>query len=249
VDDQVGPWARCRCCHRPSPTVPLPHPACDSHRTGRSMCLALTSATYRGCRFRGPRGRDRGVTKPVSRVYLPVSLTAPAPSGSPGTTRLCRGCSRPPRRPAAQAASSFTPPLRRRSDGRSSTSIRTNSASWRTSLSVTAIAWLDHCHRTSPECQHVHPACRRLARDSGPVLVAGRAAPHVHTERASTTGQAMTAQASEDRQCGTRPDLGTYWAQPPALPGYQPSQAVQDMTGLSRECAGQRSFQPAAARS
>ena len=81
--------------------------------------------------------RSRGVTKPVSHVYLPVSLTAPAPSGSTGTTRLCRGCSRPPRRPAAKAASSFTSPLRRRSDGRSFTSIRTNSASWRTFLAYT----------------------------------------------------------------------------------------------------------------
>src|ERR1039457_3730570 len=58
----------------------------------------------------------RGVTQPVPRVYLPVSLTAPAPSGSTGPSRLCRGCSRPPRRPAAQAASSFTPPLRRPGD-------------------------------------------------------------------------------------------------------------------------------------
>ena len=60
--------------------------------------------------------RSRGVTQPISHVYLPVSLTAPAPSGSPGTTRLCRGCSRPPRRPADQAASCFTPPLRRQGD-------------------------------------------------------------------------------------------------------------------------------------
>src|SRR5208282_3255062 len=80
---------------------------------------------------------SRGVTTPVPRVYLPVSLTAPAPSGSTGTTRLCRGCSHPPRRPAAQAASSFTPPLRRQGDGRSFTSIRPNSASWRTFLSYT----------------------------------------------------------------------------------------------------------------
>src|SRR5260370_4265843 len=58
----------------------------------------------------------KGVTQPISHVYLPVSLTAPAPSGSTGTTRLCRGCSRPRHRPAAQAASSFTPPLRRRGD-------------------------------------------------------------------------------------------------------------------------------------
>ncbi len=67
---------------------------------------------------------SRGVTTPVSRVYLLVSLTAPGPSGSPGPTRLCRGCSRPSRRPPGQAASSFPSPLRRQGDGRSLTSIR-----------------------------------------------------------------------------------------------------------------------------
>ena len=42
-------------------------------------------------------GCSRGVTAPVPRVYLPVSLTAPGPSGSAEPARLCRGCSRPPR--------------------------------------------------------------------------------------------------------------------------------------------------------
>ncbi len=54
---------------------------------------------------------------PVPRVFLPVSLTAPSSSGSAELTRLCRGCSHPPRRSPVPAASSFTPPLRRRSDG------------------------------------------------------------------------------------------------------------------------------------
>jgi hypothetical protein len=45
--------------------------------------------------------RSRGVTKPISHVYLPVSLTAPAPSGSTRPTRLRRGCSHPRHRPAA----------------------------------------------------------------------------------------------------------------------------------------------------
>jgi hypothetical protein len=36
---------------------------------------------------------------PVPRVYLPVLLTAPGPSGSTEPARLCRGCSHPPRRP------------------------------------------------------------------------------------------------------------------------------------------------------
>src|SRR5260370_20410764 len=67
---------------------------------------------------------SRGVTTPIPCVYLPVSLTAPGPSGSTEPTRLCRGCSRPRRRPPARTSSSFTPPLRRRGDGRSLTSIR-----------------------------------------------------------------------------------------------------------------------------
>jgi hypothetical protein len=62
---------------------------------------------------------------PVPRVYLPISLTAPGPSGSAEPTRLCRGRSHQHRRSTAPAASSSTPPLRRRSDGRSLTSIRT----------------------------------------------------------------------------------------------------------------------------
>ena len=81
--------------------------------------------------------RSRGVTQPISHVYLPVSLTAPAPSGSPGTTRLCRGCSRPPRRPADQAASCFTPPLRRQGDRGLPPPFGPNSASWRTFLAYT----------------------------------------------------------------------------------------------------------------
>ena len=62
---------------------------------------------------------------PVPRVYLPISLTAPGPSGSAEPTRLCRGRSHQHRRSTAPAASSSTPPLRRRSDGWSLTSIRT----------------------------------------------------------------------------------------------------------------------------
>ena len=75
--------------------------------------------------------RSRGVTTPVSFVYLPVSLTGPGPSGSPEPTRLCRGCSHPHQRLPARAASSFTPPLRRPRRRRSPTSIRSNSTSWR----------------------------------------------------------------------------------------------------------------------
>ena len=103
----------------PAATSPWPpdpgctDPAWSSPPVMRGGCAPPTSPNPPG--FRAGT-RSRGVTQPVSLVYLPVSLTAPDPSGSAGTTRLCRGCSRPPRRPAAQAASSFTPPLRRPGD-------------------------------------------------------------------------------------------------------------------------------------
>ena len=64
---------------------------------------------------------------------FPSRSPRPAHPAVPGR-RDCRGCSRPPRRPPAQAASSFTPPLRRRGDGRSFTSIRNDSASRRTQM-------------------------------------------------------------------------------------------------------------------
>jgi hypothetical protein len=50
---------------------------------------------------------------PVPRVCLPVSLTGPGPSGSARPTRLRRGCFHPHHRPVAEAAASFTQPLRR----------------------------------------------------------------------------------------------------------------------------------------
>ena len=56
---EVDPRVRCRCRHRSSPASPLPHPACGSHRTGRSPRLACWSAASSGgCGFRGPWGRD-----------------------------------------------------------------------------------------------------------------------------------------------------------------------------------------------
>ena len=74
----------------------------------------------------------RGFTSLVPRVHLSRSLTGPAPSGSTGTSRRCRGCSRPHPRLRGQAASHFKRPAttgRRRSPF---TSARSNSASWRT---------------------------------------------------------------------------------------------------------------------
>src|SRR5207237_1249064 len=54
----------------------------------------------------------RDVMTLVPRVLLSVTLAGPAPSGSTGTSRLCRGCSRPPRRFPGQAAPSFAALLR-----------------------------------------------------------------------------------------------------------------------------------------
>jgi hypothetical protein len=79
---------------------------------------------------------SRGVTTPVPCVYLPVSLTAPGSSGSAEPARLCRGCSRLHRRPPARTSSSFTPAAAAAERSRSSTSIRNNSASWRTQAAL-----------------------------------------------------------------------------------------------------------------
>ena len=59
---------------------------------------------------------SRGVTTPVPRVYLSVSLTGPDPSGSPEPTRLCRGCSHLPRR----SPDRLPPASPHRHDGRAS---------------------------------------------------------------------------------------------------------------------------------
>src|SRR5439155_13964890 len=48
----------------------------------------------------------------VPRVLLSATLAGPAPSGSTDASRLCRGCSRPPRRFPGQAAPSFAALLR-----------------------------------------------------------------------------------------------------------------------------------------
>ena len=108
----ASPWLR----RRPSPWPPGPR---EQTRTGSSPPADAAAGTHREpAHIHRVRAgvASRGVTTPVPRVYLPVSLTGPGPSGSPGPTRLCRGCSHPPRRSPGQAASSFTPPLRRQGD-------------------------------------------------------------------------------------------------------------------------------------
>jgi hypothetical protein len=54
----------------------------------------------------------RDVMTLVPRVLLSVTLAGPAPSGSTNASRLCRGCSRHPRRFPDQAAPSFATLLR-----------------------------------------------------------------------------------------------------------------------------------------
>jgi len=79
---------------RPRPWIPCPEfPARHEERVRAAIQPESTGLEL--------AEGSRGVTTPVPRVYLPVSLTAPAPSGSTGTTRLCRGCSRPHRWPPA----------------------------------------------------------------------------------------------------------------------------------------------------
>src|ERR1017187_1408860 len=67
-EGEVGLRARFRCCRRPFPAGPLPHPACPSQGTGRSACLSRRSAAAGGgCWFRGPGGRDVASAIAVAR--------------------------------------------------------------------------------------------------------------------------------------------------------------------------------------
>jgi hypothetical protein len=133
---------RQRLRRRPSPWPPDPDRK-DPIGSSPSVVVdgqicAATQPTSTGLELVKP---SRGVTTPIPRVYLPISLTAPGPSGSTGPTRLCRGCSHPPRRPPDWIASSFTLPLRRQGDGRSFTSIRNTRASWRNYGRLTSRCW------------------------------------------------------------------------------------------------------------
>jgi hypothetical protein len=53
---------------------------------------------------------SRDVFTLIPRVLLFITLAEPAPSGDPGTSRRCQGCSHPPRHLPDQAALSFTVP-------------------------------------------------------------------------------------------------------------------------------------------
>ena len=78
----------------------------------------------------------RDVITLVPRVLLSATLTGPTPSGSAGASRLCRGCSHPPRRFPDQAAPSFAA-LLRQGQRRTVSHLHSNhSASRRTKITV-----------------------------------------------------------------------------------------------------------------
>ena len=94
----TSPWP-------PEPTSTcLPGSSPPSHsRTGAHRARPISA------RFE-PVYLSRDVITLVPRVLLFVTLAEPTPSGSTGTSRLCRGCSHPPRHLPDQAAPSFTVP-------------------------------------------------------------------------------------------------------------------------------------------
>ena len=104
------PAASPRVRRSPSPWPPGPE---SEYRTRSSPPLQRRVRTAPGP---DPPGSSRchvkDVKTPVPRVLLSVPLAGPAPSGSTGTSRLCQGCSRPPRHHPDQAAPSFTALLR-----------------------------------------------------------------------------------------------------------------------------------------
>ena len=112
---------------RRHPTLPLRHRR--GYPAARHHGLPSVPPTIRGV----PRLRDegdgcaslpaqihqvragaslRGVERRFLAYCLSVTLAAPAPSGSTDTSRLCQGCSHPPRHLPGQAALSFTALLR-----------------------------------------------------------------------------------------------------------------------------------------
>ena len=79
---------------------------------------------------------SRDVIALVPRVLLFITLAEPTPSGDPGASRLCQGCSHPPRHLPDQAAPSFTDLLRQDRRRRSPTPTRIISTSRRTRVQV-----------------------------------------------------------------------------------------------------------------
>ena len=92
----------------------------------------------------------RGFKSLVPLVHLPVSLAGPAPSGSSGASRRCRGCSPPdPVVSPNPAAPSFNHSAATEQWCGFHTHTRTHSASWRTPF-------------------HLHSSCQRLTAHTDP---------------------------------------------------------------------------------
>jgi hypothetical protein len=112
----------------------------------------------------------RSFTTPVPLVHRSIPLTEPAPSGSAGASRPCRGCFPPS---PASPRSGCLPLQRPATTGhrrRSSTAARSPSASWRTSrhgrsarLPGHAPGQLSTCPSTS---RHPRPAAPRRRRSA-----------------------------------------------------------------------------------
>ena len=102
---------------RPRPTSTHRH-AADIHRIGAG-------------------DTSRGFTCSTGSSRTPsVSLTRPGPSGSPGPSRLCRGCSHLPRHLPSQAAASFARPPRRPDDEGLAPPSEEHNALWRTARRI-----------------------------------------------------------------------------------------------------------------
>jgi hypothetical protein len=103
--------------HRHRYAADLPHglPGLIKESSREVPAEGLSGGTHRArpvsTRFE-PVYVMKDLMTPVPRVLLSATLAGPAPSGSAGTSRLCQGCSHPPRHHPDQAAPSYTALLR-----------------------------------------------------------------------------------------------------------------------------------------
>ena len=95
-------------------TFPVASRACSGTLPGSSRRNGKRRDAPRPAQIRQIRAgvKVKDVTAPVPRVLLSATLAGPVPSGSTETSRLCQGCSRPPRHHPDQAALSYTALLR-----------------------------------------------------------------------------------------------------------------------------------------
>ncbi len=145
--DRDGSRVHCRFARRRrSPTLSLRHRHGYPAALHRGLPVNIhmptpefPAETSGGCAPHPAHIRQIGAGEPlrdvptlVPLVLLFVTLAEPTPSGSAGASRLCQGCSHPPRHLPGQAALSFTALLRQGQRRRSLTSTQIVSASRRT---------------------------------------------------------------------------------------------------------------------